>query len=207
MERGDQEGELGSSLAERTLSVDPLNLNQVILAEGKEMSKDLDTRVLAEVSISVALAYVLNLIIIYHLPQGGSITLGSMVPILLVAIRRGPKVGVFAGAVFGLVQLFLGGYWFTLIQVIMDYPLAFACLGLAGFFRDSPVIGVAVSCVCRFLVHFASGVIFFGVYAPPELGPYLYSAIYNGGYMLPEMIISGFIIYLLIQRGVLNLQV
>ena len=184
-----------------------MNLIQVILAEGVETSSDMDTQVLAEVSISVALAYVLNLIIVYHLPQGGSITLGSMVPILLVAFRRGPRIGVFAGMVFGFVQLFLGGYWFTLAQVILDYPVAFAVLGLAGFFRNSPMVGVAVAMVLRFLAHFISGVVFFGVYAPPELGPYVYSAIYNGSYMLPEFVISAVMIYLLIQRGILEYSI
>ena len=184
-----------------------MNLIQVILAEGTETSSEMDTRVLAEVSISVALAYVLNLIIIYHLPQGGSITLGSMVPILLVAFRRGPRVGFFTGAVFGLVQMFLGGYWFTLVQVILDYPVAFAALGLAGFFRKSPLVGVAVAMLSRFIAHFVSGVVFFGEYAPPELGPYVYSAVYNGSYMLPEFVISAVVIYLLIQRGILEYSI
>jgi thiamine transporter len=189
------------------IRVDPLNLIQVILAEGTETSSEMDTRVLAEVAISVALAYVLNLIIIYHLPQGGSITLGSMVPILLVAFRRGPRVGFFTGAVFGLVQMFLGGYWFTLVQVILDYPVAFAALGLAGFFRKSPLVGVAVAMLSRFIAHFVSGVVFFGEYAPPELGPYVYSAVYNGSYMLPEFVISAVVIYLLIQRGILEYSI
>jgi len=184
-----------------------LNLIQVILAEGVETSSETDTRVLAEVAISVALAYVLNMIIMYQLPQGGSITLGSMVPILLVAFRRGPRIGVFAGTVFGLVQLFLGGYWFTLAQVILDYPLAYGLLGLAGYFRKSPMVGVAVAMVMRFLAHFVSGVVFFGVYAPPELGPYVYSAVYNGSYMLPEFVISAVVIYLLIQRGILEYSI
>jgi thiamine transporter len=184
-----------------------LNLIQVILAEGIETSSDMDTRVLAEVAISVALAYVLNMIILYQLPQGGSITLGSMVPILLVAFRRGPRIGVFAGTVFGLVQLFLGGYWFTLVQVILDYPLAYGLLGLAGYFRKNPLIGVAVAMVTRFLAHFVSGVVFFGAYAPPELGPYVYSAVYNGSYMLPEFVISAVVIYLLIQRGILEYSI
>ena len=168
------------------------------------MSEEINTRVLAEVAMSVALAYVLNLIIVYHLPQGGSITLGSMVPILLLSLRRGPRIGIFAGAVFGLVQLFLGGYWFTLIQVILDYPLAFACLGLAGFFRNNPYVGVAVAIAGRFLSHFVSGVVFFGDYAPPELGPVVYSIVYNGSYMLPELIISVIVVYLLIKRGILE---
>jgi len=106
--------------------------------------------------------------------------------------------------VFGIEQLFLGGYWFTLAQVILDYPVAYACLGLAGLFRKSPIVGVAVSLTARFLAHFISGVVFFGVYAPPELGPYVYSAVYNGSYMLPEFVISAVVIYLLIQRGILE---
>jgi thiamine transporter len=163
-----------------------------------------DSRVLAEVAVSVALAYALNLIIIYNLPQGGSVTLGSMVPILLLALRRGAKIGIFGGIIFGLVQMFLGGYWYTIPQVLLDYPVAFACLGLAGFFRSKPILGVAVSLFARFTAHFISGVIFFGMWAPPELGPYVYSAIYNGSYMLPEFVISAFLVYLLIKRGILN---
>jgi thiamine transporter len=172
------------------------------------MSKNsFDTRVLAEIAISVALAYVLNLIILYNLPQGGSITLGSMVPILILALRRGPNVGVFAGTVFGLVQLVLGGYWFSLAQVILDYPIAFAVLGIAGFFKKQPLVGVAVSIFLRFVVHFVSGVIFFGQWAPPELGPYVYSAIYNGSYLVPELIISSILIYMLLKRDVLNINI
>ncbi len=172
------------------------------------MSKEsFDSRVLAEVAVSVALAYVLNLIIIYNLPQGGSITLGSMVPILLLALRRGPKIGIFAGAIFGLVQMFLGGYWFTIAQVLLDYPIAFACLGLAGFFRGNPILGVGVAMGGRFIAHFISGVVFFGMWAPPELGPYLYSAVYNGSYMLPEFVISAVLIYLLIKRGILEYNI
>ena len=107
--------------------------------------KEIDSQALAEIAISVALAYVLNLIIIYHLPQGGSITLGSMVPILILALRRGPYIGIFAGIVFGIVQLALGGYWLTLIQVLLDYPVAFGVLGIAGYFKRQPIIGVIIS--------------------------------------------------------------
>lgn len=167
----------------------------------------LDTRALAEIATSVALAYVLNLIIIYHLPQGGSITLGSMVPILILALRRGPYVGIFAGTVFGIVQLALGGYWFTLVQVILDYPVAFGVLGIAGYFRKQPVVGVVISIGLRFVAHFVSGVVFFGEYAPPEMGPYIYSAVYNGSYIVPEIVISGVLVYLLIKRGVLDIAI
>ncbi|EMR74053.1 Thiamine transporter protein (Thia_YuaJ), partial [Thaumarchaeota archaeon SCGC AB-539-E09] len=56
-----------------------------------------DTRTLAEIPVIVALSLVLNFIKVFQMPQGGSITLGSMVPVLLISLRRGPKVGVFTG--------------------------------------------------------------------------------------------------------------
>ena len=165
-----------------------------------------DTRVLAEVSVMVALSLVLNVIKVYQLPQGGSITLASMVPVLLISFRRGPKVGVFSGVVFGLAQMLLDGWFYSPVGMFLDYPLAFGALGLAGIFRNNPLVGVVVSLATRFLSHFISGVVFFGMYAPEGMSPIVYSAIYNGSYMLPEMVISGIFIYLLIQRDILNLS-
>ena len=167
----------------------------------------LDTRTLAEIPIIVALSLVLNFIKVFQMPQGGSITLGSMVPVLLISLRRGPKVGVFTGVVFGFAQMLLDGWFYSPVGMFLDYPLAFGALGLAGIFKKTPLLGVAVSLTTRFLSHFLSGVIFFYMYAPPGMDPMVYSAVYNGSYMLPELIISGIVVYLLIQRDVLNLQV
>jgi thiamine transporter len=184
-----------------------LNLIRVIPAEGESTSgKSWNTRELAEVSVTVALSVVLNYIKIYQLPWGGSITLGSMVPILLLSFRRGVKVGLLAGVVFGLVQMVLEGYIYYPLQIILDYPLAFACLGLAGLFKKHPLVGVVVALTGRFLSHFVSGVLFFAEYAPPEMGPIVYSAVYNGSYMLPEIVISGAIIYIIIKRDLLKLN-
>ncbi len=165
-----------------------------------------DTKVLAEVSVMVALSLVLNFIKVYQLPQGGSITLASMVPVLLISFRRGPKVGVFSGVVFGMAQMLLDGWFYSPVGMILDYPLAFGALGLAGIFRKTPLVGVVVSLATRFLSHFISGVVFFGMYAPEGMSPIVYSAVYNGSYMLPEMVISGIFIYMLIQRDILNLS-
>lgn len=96
------------------------------------------TKILAEIIILVALAGALSLIR-YTLPQGGSINLG-MVPILWLAFRRGPKIGIFAGAVFGVVDLAIEPFVVHPIQFILDYPLAFAALGLAGFFQTAQLL-------------------------------------------------------------------
>jgi thiamine transporter len=169
-------------------------------------NSSINTRVLAEISITVALSLVLNFIKIFQLPYGGSITLGSMVPVLLLSFRRGPRVGVFAGVVFGVAQMLLDGWVYNPVGMLLDYPLAFGSLGVAGLFKKTPLVGVVVSLAGRFVSHFLSGVIFFYMYAPEGMSPIVYSAIYNGSYILPEMFISVILIYLLIKRDILSLS-
>ena len=165
------------------------------------------TRILAEISVTVALSMVLNYVKIFQLPYGGSITLGSMVPVLLISYRRGLRIGVFTGAVFGLVQMVLDGWIYNPFGMFLDYPLAFGVLGLAALFKKYPLVGVVTALTARFLSHFLSGVIFFWMYAPEGMSPIVYSAIYNGSYILPEMVISGILIYLLVQRKLLVLSI
>ncbi len=163
--------------------------------------KFLSTRVLTESVIVVALSVVLSFIKIYHLPQGGSITAGSMVPLIWISLRRGAKVGLFTCFVYGLVQFALEPYAYHPIQVLLDYPIAFGVLGLAGLFMKYPLVGVGVGIGGRFIAHFTSGFIFFAEYAPAGMNPILYSAIYNGSYLLGEFIVSAIITYIIIQRN------
>lgn len=165
------------------------------------------TRVLAEIAIMVALATVLSFIKIFNFPQGGSITLGSMIPILLVALRRGPKIGIFTGACYGLVQLIVDGYigMFHPLSLLLDYPIAFGALGLAGLFPKQPLIGVYLGITGRFVAHVISGYVFFYMYAPPGMNPLVYSIVYNMAYILPEMAICGFILSLLVPERLLKL--
>ncbi len=163
--------------------------------------KYFSTRALTEAAIVVALSAVLSFIKIYHLPQGGSITAGSMVPLIWISLRRGPKIGLFACFVYGLVQFSLEPYAYHPIQVLLDYPLAFGVLGLAGLFRNYPLIGVGVGIGGRFIAHFTSGFIFFAEYAPEGMNPLLYSAIYNGSYLLGEFIVSAIITYIIVTRN------
>ena len=155
----------------------------------------LSTKTLAEIIILVALAGALSLMShsFFRLPQGGSINVG-MVPILWLALRRGCKIGIFGGAVFGVVDLAIGAFVVNPIQLILDYPLAFAVLGLAGSFQKYPVIGVIVGVTGRFMSHFISGVVYFADYAPAGMSPVVYSAIYNGTYLIPSMIVCAIVI-------------
>lgn len=163
------------------------------------------TKILAEIAIFVALATALSFIIIYTLPQGGSITAASMVPILWLAFRRGPVIGLTAGALYGIIQLIILPYAYHPFQVLIDYPFAFGLLGLAGLFKKWPLIGVIVGVTGRFAMHFIAGAIWFGPMFAPNINPYIYSAVYNGSYLLPEMAISVFVIYLLMKSKVLNI--
>ncbi|MDP2900237.1 MAG: energy-coupled thiamine transporter ThiT [Candidatus Bathyarchaeota archaeon] len=180
-----------------------MNLIRVIPAEGKKMKTGTtSTRVLAEMAIMVALATVLSMIKIFNFPQGGSITLGSMIPILLISLRRGPKIGISTGAVYGLVQLVLDGYigLYNPLSLLLDYPIAFGALGLSGLIRKPRLAGVYLGITGRFLAHFISGFAFFYMYAPPGMDPVIYSAVYNMAYILPEMVICGIIINLIPER-------
>jgi thiamine transporter len=169
---------------------------------------------IAEAGIAIGLAFVLSMIKVYHLPAGGSITAGSMIPILLLALRRGYKLGLIAAVLYGIIQVIEGAYIVHPAQALLDYPLAFGALGLAGFFASRAkenygsvyaLLGATIGIAGRFLCHFLSGVIFFSTYAPEGMNPYVYSAVYNGSYILGELVISLVLIYLLIKRGILEI--
>jgi len=165
-------------------------------------------KILTEVVSMVALAGVLEFVsgfLPFQMPEGGRITLAAMIPIFFVAVRRGPRIGILAGIAFGLVVLIEEPYIYHPIQFLLDYPLAFGALGLAGFFRKQPLIGVAVGIAGRFLCHFTSGLVFFASYAPAGMNPALYSAIYNAWYLGPELVISEIVMYVLMRRGILQL--
>ncbi len=157
-------------------------------------------RALTEGAILVALAFVLSFVKLYELPNGGSLT-PAMFPILLYALRWGTLRGFGAGFVFGLLQLiFDGAYAWGWQSMVLDYLLAFAPLGLAGIFRGKAwgiFPGTLLGCLGRFIVHYISGVTIYRILEPtaiPGLGTYdnavLYSLVYNGSYMLPNMLLA-----------------
>jgi thiamine transporter len=167
-------------------------------------------KLLAEVAVIVALSGALYAIKIFTLPQGGSVTLASMVPVFLLALRRGPRIGVTGGVIFGLIALVEdlstgAEVVVSPAQPIFDYPLAFGALGLAGFFRKEPLLGLAIGVAARFCSHFVSGILFFASFVPPGENLYVYSAVYNGSFLLPELVITALIMIGLIRMKALQL--
>ena len=165
----------------------------------------IQTKILTEAVAAVALSGVLHLITLFQSPQGGRVTAAAMVPVLFVAIRRGPRVVILAGIAYGLVVLVEEPFIYHPVQFLLDYPLAFGALGLAGFFRKLPLAGVAVGISGRFVCHFISGLVFFATYAPVGMNPALYSAIYNASYLIPELIVSAVVMLILEKRKILQL--
>lgn len=164
------------------------------------------TRMLTEGAICIALSFVLGRIKLFEMPQGGSITAGQMIPLIIFALRHGCVKGLLVGAVYGVLDMIFGGYVMHPVQAILDYPLAFGLLGLAGIFSDKfletknigPIIlGTAIAVLGRFICHVLTGVIFFYSYAPEGQGALMYSIIYNGSFLLVESAIALVIIYLL----------
>jgi thiamine transporter len=174
--------------------------------QNQETRHFFSTKILAEIIVLVSLAGALSLIShsFFRLPQGGSINLG-MIPIFWLALRRGWIIGIFAGAVFGVVDMTIEPFIVNPIQFIVDYPLAFAALGVAGLFRKYAVVGVALGGFGRFVCHFVSGIVYFSDYAPEGMSPLVYSAIYNGTYIIPSIIICAMIMGILQKSKTLNI--
>ena len=161
-----------------------------------------DTRVLTEAALAIALAFVLSFVKVFEMPLGGSISL-EMFPLILLALRQGPIVGITVGAAYGLIDIITPPVFvFHPVQVLLDYPLAFGVLGLAGLFRPTvrgAVIGAAVAVLARFVCHFLSGVVFFASYAPEGWNPYIYSAAYNAAYLVPSLVVAAAVVVVLLR--------
>ncbi|MCR4650391.1 MAG: energy-coupled thiamine transporter ThiT [Lachnospiraceae bacterium] len=167
------------------------------------------TRKIVEGAVMVALATVLSFIRVFKLPWGGSVTALSMLPIIVYSIRWGIKDGFITAFAFSLIQFGQGitdglfGWGLTPVMLIacifIDYIGAFTILGIAGFLREKKaggiIIGTIVAITLRFLFHFASGVIIWHSFGELWEGfstdsTILYSLLYNGSYMLPELIFT-----------------
>jgi len=144
-------------------------------------------------ALCIALATVLSHIRLFQMPQGGSVTAFSMLPIVLVGYWYGTKAGISAGFVYGLLRLMLGATVFHPVQFLLDYPVAYAALGAFSMFRGKR-FGLQVSYFAgatgRFLCSFIAGIVFFGHFAPEGQHVWVYSAVYNMTYILPEIIVT-----------------
>lgn len=177
------------------------------------MKNSFSIRTIVEAGMMLALAVVLGqLIKFFTLPFGGSVTAGSMIPLLLIGMIRGPVVGITVGILYGLIDYSFGGWMVSIVQWLLDYPVAFGALGLAGLAWNpvrkglvnsrwgQSLLAVAAAVIGiggRFLSHFLAGIWFWGSYAPEGVPAWKYSLGYQASYLVPEIILSAIILFFL----------
>ena len=159
-------------------------------------------KMLAAAALCIALSFILDCITLFRMPQGGGVNPAAMLPIMFFAWTFGTVPGITAGVVHGLLGMIAGAYVIHPLQFLLDYIFPFAMLGLAGLFKGQKgfIWGMLLACFMRFVMHFLSGYVYFGSYAPEGQSPFMYSLIYNGSYMLPNTIIC-IVVYLIPPVG------
>ena len=165
----------------------------VIAAKLSSKNEKFSSNRLAFCALAMALATVTSFIKFVHLPMGGSLTLFSMFFICFTGYLYGTKVGIITGVAYGLLQLIIDPYIVHPAQLIIDYPLAFGALGLAGILSNTKnglIKGVVIGTLGRYICHVITGYIFFGIYAPEGMNAMIYSLTYNATYIIPELILT-----------------
>lgn len=157
----------------------------------RSSKKKNDVSVLVKSAILMGVAFVLNQVTLFRMPQGGSITAFSMFALFLVGYLFGPRQGILAGMAYGLLDLVINPYVIHPIQIFMDYPLAFGAIGIGAILRNTKhgiFTGYLVGVLGRYLVTVVSGIIFWGMYAAEGFSAVSWSFFYNMTYMLPEAV-------------------
>ena len=161
---------------------------------------------LTRCAILIALATVLSLVKIYQMPLGGSVTLLSMLPICLISYMYGIGWGVAGAFLYSAIQMFLDlgsilswglSPWAIVGTIFFDYLFAFTILGFAGMLGNKKsgwlgvMAGTVIVFIGRFACHLISGTLIFDIWLPEEWSnPFVYSIVYNGQFMLPELILT-----------------
>lgn len=167
----------------------------ILLRPKKARSAKTATKQLVFSGVAMALALVTSEIKFARLPMGGSITLFSMLFVVLIGYWYGAKAGLLTGFAYGLLQFVLDPVFYSPLQLIVDYPLAFGALGLSGFFNSKKqglLIGYIAGVLGRYVFAVLSGGIFFASYAPTQTtaGILAYTFSYNATYIVPEAVVT-----------------
>jgi len=197
------------------------------------MQRNENVKALIETGIFVAIALILDLVFgsIYSLPFGGSVSL-AMLPIFMIAARRGFKYGVLGGAIFGILQTLIKVYFLSLPQYIMDYLVSFMVLGVAGIIPKASerkgrfALGIIIGSLLRLIVASITGILYWRVFIPDEIefmntlfgtnfnaffasenfvivfGAFLYNALY----LIPSAILCIIVGMILHRRGIIDLS-
>ena len=175
----------------------------VILLVVTRTSRKWNAQMLSFAALSIALSFVLSCIRLYRMPQGGSVTPASMLPLMLFSAAFGVGPGLLAGLVYGILQYLQGGWFLNVWQFALDYLLAFAALGLASLAKKLPekwglYVAMVIAAVGRALSATLAGIMFW------DTAPWA-SLVYNGTYLIPEVIIC-IVLAFLIAKPVMKVM-
>lgn len=183
------------------------------------------TKRLCVTAMMLALGAVLSMFKVLQMPFGGSVTFLSMLPVAMLSVEYGIGWGLSSSFVFSLIQFFFGvqegclGWGITgamlIVMILFDYIVPFTVLGVSGIFRKKGLVGiccgVALAVILRFCCHFVTGVTLWknmefttSLGSLTFAGPYWYSLLYNGAYMLPECITTVIGAAILFKLPVIN---
>ncbi|MDE7296876.1 MAG: energy-coupled thiamine transporter ThiT [Clostridia bacterium] len=155
---------------------------------GKGEKKDFDSKSISYAAVCIAMSFALSYLRLWEMPQGGSITPASLLPLMVYSYMFGVRKGVFAGLIYGILQAVQDPWIIHPAQFLLDYPVAFAAIGLSGMFARMKklerlpqvqfALGAVVASVLRFAAHVFSGVFAFSEYATLD-NVWAYSSLYN----------------------------
>lgn len=159
----------------------------LILLVGGKTRKLWNAKSIAFAALALALSFVLSCFRLYRMPQGGSVTPGSMLPIMLFSASFGMGPGLIVGLAYGVLQYLQGGYFLNIWQFLLDYALAYAALGLTGIAKKLPqqwglYAAMALAAIARALSATLAGYMFWDTALWPSL-------VYNGTYLIPDTLI------------------
>ncbi|MBR5756390.1 MAG: energy-coupled thiamine transporter ThiT [Firmicutes bacterium] len=174
------------------------------------------TRVLVECALLIAIGTVLSKITLYSMPMGGSVTLLSLLPFIIISFRHGTKWGLISGIANVILQIVVGGLYMppagTALalagSIFLDYVLGFMVFGLAAFFAKpfknkafGVAFGSAFTCFLRFMASFVSGFLIWASITEEGISAVTYSLGYNASYMVPETVLTTAAAYLIYKKA------
>jgi len=166
-------------------------------------SSHFSAQIISRTALVITMTIVLNQIRFFKMPQGGDVGFGTMIPLILLACCYGGHITLLAGFICGIIGLMMDPYFYHPVQVLFDYPFPYMAMAVVSIFKKRIILGTIVAFFVKFLFHFISGVVFFGSYAPEGTSPVMYSAIYNGCTVVPEMIICCLILHFLPTKRII----
>ncbi|MEG1528630.1 MAG: energy-coupled thiamine transporter ThiT [Clostridia bacterium] len=147
------------------------------------------TKSIVYASICIALSFALSYLKLFEGPKGGSVTLASLLPLMLFSYMFGIRKGVIAGAIYGILQFIQGPWFIHPVQFLLDYPIAFSAIGLAGLLKERNILSnhriiqfslsATFAVIIRYFCHVISGIFVFGSGDPENFGAVAWSFLYN----------------------------